>query len=159
MFLCCLFVRMGVVFRSVRCGWFLRPYGSVGFVNPWGFGYWLTCWTHPSIWVHTSALSYRLCLVPVLFGSLMFQVCWDLQVSRRQVCLHFGDSCARKSFILAALFRVLLALGSGSVLAVVPFASLNPNCSTWIITLLSFFVTWLGLFYFITMYFLYPGQV
>jgi hypothetical protein len=26
---------------------------------------------------------------------------------------YFGDSCARKSFILATLFRELLALGSG----------------------------------------------
>jgi hypothetical protein len=92
---------------------------------------------------------------PLLFVSLMLQVCWDLQVSRRQVYLHSDTICLSVSVLVIVFglicskefFSLLLCSGGCwyvdhcSVLAVGPFATQTLLDPSWC-PLLIFFVTW-----------------
>jgi len=89
----------------------------------------------------------RVCLKPVVFGGVTtstpwyFQICWDLQISSRLVCLHSGTLCSREPLCL------LLVSGSCRHLDLLPCwrsihsLKLNPTCFCKCL-LFMFFVTW-----------------
>jgi hypothetical protein len=128
-------LRLGV-FRSVPCG-LKDSYGSVCSLTR--KGWWLMFWTHPSIWVHTSLL---VLLVVLGSCSLWFSDAPDLlrsagfKVSRyppfsvpgaflSQSSWLFQTVLLERALMLAVLLRELLVVVLDSVLAAVPFTSLN----------------------------------
>lgn len=58
------------------------------FKNSKGSVWLLTNWTHPSTWVLMRMIETCCGWWYDLFDSSIFQICWDLQVSRRRICLY-----------------------------------------------------------------------
>jgi hypothetical protein len=91
-FLCfCLF--SDVWFWDWLVGWrLLLPFDVVQFQKLERSIWLLTNWTHPSIWVLMHMIETCCVWWADLFDSPIFQICWDLQDSRRRVCLYSSTS-------------------------------------------------------------------
>ena len=110
------------------------------FKNQKGSVWLLTNWTHPSIWVHMCMIETCCVWWADLFDSSMFQICWDLQVSRCHVCLYSSSAflsvlvhvtalemlSSKKLLCLILCSENCLHLNFDIVLAVDPFPIFKP---------------------------------
>jgi len=94
----CLFLCFCVLDRRIRMvtggpllQWFsfVISKGTNSFNLKWLFRY-QPVWTRPSVWFQTCMFFETDWVGVLVLDSLMFRVCWDVQVSRFQGCLLFG---------------------------------------------------------------------